>query len=60
MAMKLFESVIFFLFILGLNYIVGNPHDNALNLPQLLLPYAAIGFKPTTFQLRALRGCFKW
>ena len=41
-------------------FAAASSHENALNVPQLLLPYVAKGSEPTTFVLKALKGCFKW
>lgn len=58
-ALEVIMMLLLFLLTLMVN-VYGIPHENALNLPQLLLPYAADGTAPTNYQLRAQRGCFKW
>ena len=43
-----------------LEHSMAQGHDNALNIPQVLLPYIPKESKPTTFTLKAGKGCFKW
>ena len=34
--------------------------ENALNVPQILLPYVPGSSSPTNYTLKAVRGCFHW
>ena len=35
-------------------------NENALNAPQLLLPYTPSDVFPANYTLRALKGCLRW
>ncbi|EDO39641.1 predicted protein [Nematostella vectensis] len=47
-------------FILFLQEIWAERIHNTLNMPQLLLPYAASGSDPVNFTLKAVDGCYSW
>ncbi|XP_047146809.1 nuclear pore membrane glycoprotein 210 isoform X1 [Hydra vulgaris] len=44
----------------NLQNFVFSQHENTLNVPQVLLPFATKESKPTTFVLKAYKGCFRW
>ena len=51
---------LFCFLIIEIAFIKTENIENVLNVPQVLLPFASKSTKPTTFLLKAYRGCFRW
>ena len=62
MAAKVARSevilLLIFTFILVQSWIKAQ--ENALNAPQVLLPYTPTDAVPANYTLKAARGCFRW
>ena len=46
--------------VLFCNVLASDYSENALNEPQLLLPYTPPDVVPANYTLRALKGCLRW
>lgn len=49
------ELTVFICSIFALEY-----NENALNVPQLLLPYTPSDVFPANYTLKAMKGCLRW